>query len=244
MPDCFKASIIIPAPPQKNQGLSVIIRSFERLHYLASDPSQTHYRTACSSPTEPPGLETIQGKTPALHFVFRHLDSAGTDARIPFVDSAFDTVIPAQLQDKLSLLNVPDSTCRWVTDVKMGKLQRSTPRLRPSSLCSSTCTPTTVPPVISLKLVDETTFTELLFGGDETAYRWETDRVVTWCSQNNFGVEMVVYFRNNTPPSNHPCSTPQHSGVLLILRDNSNVPLSKKKKSTAEDVLPAAAGNL
>ncbi|XP_071355053.1 nuclear factor 7, brain-like, partial [Trachinotus anak] len=48
-----------------------------------------------------------------------------------FVDfsSAFNTIIPALLQDKLSQLSVPDSTCRWITDflsdrrqhVKLGK---------------------------------------------------------------------------------------------------------------------------
>ncbi|KAK7933319.1 hypothetical protein WMY93_004215 [Mugilogobius chulae] len=30
--------------------------------------------------------------------------------------SAFNTILPALLQDKLSQLNVPDSTCRWITD--------------------------------------------------------------------------------------------------------------------------------
>uniref|UniRef100_A0A8C5D7S9 G-protein coupled receptors family 1 profile domain-containing protein n=1 Tax=Gouania willdenowi TaxID=441366 RepID=A0A8C5D7S9_GOUWI len=43
--------------------------------------------------------------------------------------SAFNTIIPALLQDKLSQLNVPNSTCQWITDflsdrkqhVKLGK---------------------------------------------------------------------------------------------------------------------------
>ncbi|XP_035282188.1 uncharacterized protein LOC118231922 [Anguilla anguilla] len=42
-----------------------------------------------------------------------HLDTAGTYVRILFVDfsSAFNTIIPALLQDKLSQLHVPDCTC-------------------------------------------------------------------------------------------------------------------------------------
>ena len=54
----------------------------------------------------------------ALHYILQHLDSAGTYARILFVDfsSAFNAIIPALLQEKLSQLSVPDSTCRWITD--------------------------------------------------------------------------------------------------------------------------------
>ncbi|KAI9999457.1 hypothetical protein NQD34_018188 [Periophthalmus magnuspinnatus] len=54
----------------------------------------------------------------ALHSILQHLDTLGTYATILFVDfsSAFNTILPALLQDKLVQLNVPDSTCRWITD--------------------------------------------------------------------------------------------------------------------------------
>ncbi|KAK9524389.1 hypothetical protein VZT92_016787 [Zoarces viviparus] len=32
---------------------------------------------------------------------------------------------------------------------------------------------------------DDTTLIGLISGGDESAYRWETDHLVTWCSLNN-----------------------------------------------------------
>ena len=50
----------------------------------------------------------------ALHFILHHLESSGSYARILFVDfsSAFNTILPALLQDKLTQLHVPDSTCR------------------------------------------------------------------------------------------------------------------------------------
>ena len=43
-----------------------------------------------------------------LHFIPRHMDSSETYARILFVDfsSAFNTNLPALLQDKLSQLHV------------------------------------------------------------------------------------------------------------------------------------------
>ncbi|KAL6116641.1 uncharacterized protein ACO6RY_14610 [Pungitius sinensis] len=56
----------------------------------------------------------------------------------------------------------------------------------------------------------------LISGGDESAYRWESDHLVTWCSLNNLElnalktVEMVVDFRKNAAlPSPLPlCDSP------------------------------------
>ncbi|XP_034073841.1 uncharacterized protein LOC117547324 [Gymnodraco acuticeps] len=101
----------------------------------------------------------------ALHFLLQHLDTPGTYARILFVDfsSAFNTIIPALLQDKLSQLHVPDSTY-------------------------------------------DTTLIGLISGGEESAYRWEMDHLVTWCGENHLelnalkAVEMVVDFRKNAAP--------------------------------------------
>ncbi|KAI3352046.1 hypothetical protein L3Q82_020861, partial [Scortum barcoo] len=56
-----------------------------------------------------------------------------------------------------------------------------------------------------LKFADDTTFIGLISGG-ESAYRWETDHLVTWCSQNNLElsalktVEMTVDYRKNAAP--------------------------------------------
>ncbi|KAL6120139.1 uncharacterized protein ACO6RY_04556 [Pungitius sinensis] len=61
----------------------------------------------------------------ALHFILQHLDSPGTYPRILFVDfsSAFNTIIPSLLQDKLSQLHVPNSTWRWITDFQDLKVE-------------------------------------------------------------------------------------------------------------------------
>ena len=54
----------------------------------------------------------------ALHYVLEHLDTAGNYARILFADFswAFNTIIPHTLKRQLSLLEVPVSTCKWITE--------------------------------------------------------------------------------------------------------------------------------
>ncbi len=71
-----------------------------------------------------------------LHFILQHLDRPGTHERILFVDfsSAFNTIIPDTLQNKLTQLSVPTSICQWITSfltnrqqlVRLGKFSSST----------------------------------------------------------------------------------------------------------------------
>ena len=164
----------------------------------------------------------------ALHYSLQHLDSPGTYARILFVDfsSAFNTILPALLQVRLSQLHVPDSTCRWITDflsdrkqrVKLGKhlsesqtISTGSPQgcvLSPLlfSLYTNSCT-SSHQSVKLLKFTDDTTLIGLISGGDESAYRWEIDHLVTWCSQNNLElnpiktVRIIVDYRKNPAPS-------------------------------------------
>ncbi len=237
MPACFKTSTIIPVPKKKTRitGLndyrpvaltSVVMKSFERLvlSHLKSitdpllDPLQFAYRANRS---------VDDAVNIALHFILQHLDCSGTYVRILFVDfsSAFNTIIPALLQDKLSQLNVPDSTCRWIIDflsdrkqhVRMGKhvsdprtISTGSPQgcvLSPLlfSLYTNNCT-SYHESVKLLKFADDTTLIGLISDGDESAYRWEIDHLVTWCNQHNLElnavktVEMVIDFRKNPAP--------------------------------------------
>lgn len=123
VPSCFKTSTIVPVPKKPRiTGLndyrpvaltSVVMKSFERLvlpHLkdIAApllDPLQFAYR-ANRSVDDAVNL--------ALHFILEHLDSPGTYARILFVDfsSAFNTILPGLLRDKLYQLSVPNSLCR------------------------------------------------------------------------------------------------------------------------------------
>uniref|UniRef100_A0A3B4FQ53 Reverse transcriptase domain-containing protein n=1 Tax=Pundamilia nyererei TaxID=303518 RepID=A0A3B4FQ53_9CICH len=163
----------------------------------------------------------------ALHFILQHLDSPGTYARILFVDfsSAFNTILPDHLRGKLSQMNVPDPICRWITDfltdrkqhVRLGKnvsdsrtISTGSPQgcvLSPLlfSLYTNCCT-STHQSVKLIKFADDTTVIGLISDGDESAYRREVERLVTWCSHNNLvlnaqkTVEIIVDFRKHTAP--------------------------------------------
>ncbi|KAM9826385.1 uncharacterized protein ACBT44_006652 [Syngnathus typhle] len=162
-----------------------------------------------------------------LHYILHHLDTPGTYARILFVDfsSAFNTIAPDILQQKLIQLAVPASTCQWITSFLTNRRQR----VRLGGITSDTRTTNTGAPqgcVLSpllfslytndfssgdspvklLKYADDTTLIGLIQDGDETAYRQEVERLVHWCSQNHLElnslktVEMTVDFRRDPSP--------------------------------------------
>ncbi len=95
---------------------SVAMKSFERLilAYLKAstepllDPLQFAYRANRS---------VDDAVNMGLHFILQHLDRPGTYVRILFADfsSAFNTIIPDILQNKLTQLSVPTSICQWIT---------------------------------------------------------------------------------------------------------------------------------
>ncbi|KAK3553710.1 hypothetical protein QTP70_007500 [Hemibagrus guttatus] len=220
---CQSASAIVPVPKKtKITGLndyrpvaltSVVMKSFERLvlSYLKDitdpllDPLQFTYRANRS---------VDDAVNMALHFILQHLDSA-----------SFNTIIPALLRDELFQLNVPDSMCSWITDfltdrrqfVRLGThvsdlqhISTGSPQgcvLSPLlfSLYTNGCT-SGHQSVKLLKCADDTTLIGLISDGDESAYRGEMDRLVSWCSMNNLElnslktVKMIVDFRKDPAP--------------------------------------------
>uniref|UniRef100_A0AAQ6A6Z6 Reverse transcriptase domain-containing protein n=1 Tax=Amphiprion ocellaris TaxID=80972 RepID=A0AAQ6A6Z6_AMPOC len=239
VPACFTSSTIVPVPKKPRiTGLndyrpvaltSVVMKSFERLVL-------SHLKTITT-----PLLDSLQfayranrsvddAVNLALHSILQHLDSPGTYARILFVDfsSAFNTIRPALLQDKLSQLNMPDSLCRWIIDfltdrkqhVRLGKtvsdsvsISIGSPQgcvLSPLlfSLYTNCCT-SSHQSVKLLKFADDTTLIGLISDGDESFYRREVAQLVSWCSHNNLDlnaqktVEMIVDFWKVTAPP-HP----------------------------------------
>ena len=236
VPACFKASTIIPVPKKaKVTGLndyrpvaltSVVMKVLERL-VLAHlkgitdpvlDPLQFAYRANRS---------TEDAVNMALYHTLKHLDTTGSYARILFVDfsSAFNTILPSILEHQLSLLQVPASTRRWITDflsnrsqrVKLGKSissSRFTSTGSPQgcvlspllfSLYTNSCV-SLHPSVKLLKFADDTTLVGLISKSDESAYRGEIERLQRWCNNNNLElnalktVEMVVDFRKDPAP--------------------------------------------
>ncbi|KAL0161486.1 hypothetical protein M9458_045211, partial [Cirrhinus mrigala] len=235
VPSCFKRSTIIPVPKKpKITGLndyrpvaltSVVMKSFEKLvlAYLKDitgpllDPLQFAYRA---------NRYVDDAVNMGLHFILQHLDKSGTYVRILFVDfsSAFNTIIPNLLLQKLTQLSVPTSICQWITSfltdrqqlVKLGKFSSCTRTISTGapqgcvlspllfSLYTNDCT-SKDPSVKLLKFADDTTVNGLIQDGDESAYRQEVKELAVWCSHNNLElntlktVEMTVDFRRNHP---------------------------------------------
>ncbi len=202
---------------------SVVMKSFERLvlAYLRAstgpllDPLQFAYRANRS---------VDDAVNMGLHFILQHLDRPGTYVRNQFVDfsSAFNTIIPETLQNKLTQLSVPTSICQWITSfltdrqqvVKLEKLSSSTRTISTGatqgcvlsplifSLYTNDCT-SKDPSIKLLKFSVNTTLIGLIQDGDESAYRQEVKELAVWCSFNNLElnmlktVEMIVDFRRN-----------------------------------------------
>ncbi|KAK3533172.1 hypothetical protein QTP70_012425 [Hemibagrus guttatus] len=138
-----------------------------------------------------------------------------------FIDfsSAFNTIIPQHLSEKLSLLGINSSLCYWILDFLTGRPQS----VRIGNSTSSTTTLNTGAPqscVLSpllftllthncaamhssnhIKFADDTTVVGLISKNDESAYREEVQRLTAWCKDNNLSLnvektkEMVVDFR-------------------------------------------------
>ncbi|TKS65799.1 putative RNA-directed DNA polymerase from transposon X-element [Collichthys lucidus] len=153
VPTCFKYTTIIPVP--KNASTScfndyrpvaltpTIMKCFERLvmQHIKSvlrpslDPYQFAYRANRS---------TDDAITTALHSALTHLDSKDSYVRKLFLDfsSAFNTIIPQQLIQKLDCLGLNTSLCNWLLDFLTGRPQT----VRVGSNASSTITPNTGAP--------------------------------------------------------------------------------------------------
>ncbi|KAK3509707.1 hypothetical protein QTP70_008446 [Hemibagrus guttatus] len=139
-----------------------------------------------------------------------------------FIDfgSAFNKIIPQRLTEKLSLLGINTSLCKWILVFLTGRSQS----VRIGNSTSSTTTLNTGAPqgcVLSpllftllthdcaamlsfnhiIKFADDTTVVGLISKNDESAYREEVQRLTAWCKDNNLSLnvektkEMVVDFR-------------------------------------------------
>ncbi|XP_037537292.1 signal peptide peptidase-like 2 [Nematolebias whitei] len=177
------------------------------------DPYQFAYRSNRS---------TDDAVATALHSALTHLDKKDTYVRMLFIDfsSAFNTIIPQQLIWKLDSLGLNTSLCNWLLDFLTGRPQAVRVGSNTSSiitlntgapqgcvlspllftLLTYDCSPSH-PSNLFIKFADDTTVVGLISNNDESLYRSEVSRLVSWCKRNNLLLntektkEIVVDFR-------------------------------------------------
>ncbi|XP_061639064.1 uncharacterized protein LOC133482679 [Phyllopteryx taeniolatus] len=121
VPSCFKRSTIIPVPKKpaisglndyRPVALTSVVDHLKSVTGPLLDPLQFAYQD--------------DAVNMGLHFIRKHLDSAGTYARILFVDfsSAFNTIIPELLSSKLLQLSVSPAICQWIYSFLTGRTQQ------------------------------------------------------------------------------------------------------------------------
>lgn len=237
MPTMWKTSCLVPVPkkthPKEHNDYrpvaltSHLMKTFERVllrHLLkpqvrhALDPLQFAYK-------ENVGVE--DAILYLLHRVHSHLDKGGCAVRIMFFDfsSAFNTVQPLLLRDKLVRMGVEPGLVTWITDylterpqfVRLGGLTSE-------MVVSSIGAPqgTVLSPVLFTlytndfsynsvtchmqKFSDDTAIVGCIKAGQEEEYRGLVNNFVGWCRNNQLHLnttktkEMVVDFRRSTPP--------------------------------------------
>ncbi len=188
-----------------------------------------------------PNRSTDDAISSTLHLALTHLENKDSYVRMLFIDfsSAFNTIIPQQLINKLSLLGLNNSLCNWILDFLTGRPQS----VRVGHNTSSTTTLSTGAPqgcVLSpllftllthdctakfssnhiIKFADDTSVVGLISNNDETHYREEVAQLAEWCGANNLSLnvektkEVVMDFRRNSV--DHPPLTIDTSTVERV----------------------------
>ncbi|KAK3529821.1 hypothetical protein QTP86_006907 [Hemibagrus guttatus] len=127
VPMCLKSRTIVPVPKKSTVSClndyrpvtltPIMMKCFARLvmrHIKTQlppslDPLQFAYR---------PNRSTDYAFTTTLHLSLTHQDNKDTYVQMLFIDfsSAFNTIIPQHLIEKLSLLGLNTSLCNWILE--------------------------------------------------------------------------------------------------------------------------------
>ncbi len=197
------------------------------------DPLQFAYR---------PNRSTDDAISTTLHLALTHLENKDSYVRMLFIDfsSAFNTIIPQQLINKLNLLGLNNSLCNWILDfltgipqaVRIGHNTLSTTTLSTGApqgcvlsmllftLLTHDCTAKFSSNHI-IKFADDTTVVGLISNNDETHYREELAQMAEWCGANNLSLngektkEVLVDFRRRNS-IDHPPLTIDSSTVEKV----------------------------
>ncbi len=184
------------------------------------DPLQFAYR---------PNRSTDDAISSTLHLALTHLENKDSYVRMLFIDfsSAFNTIMPQQLINKLNLLGLNNSL-NWILDfltgrqsVRVGHNTSSTTTLSTGApqgcvlgpllfmLLTHNCTAKFSSNHI-IKFADDTTVVGLISSNDETHYREEVAQLAEWCGANNLSLnvdetkEVVLDFRRRNSIDHPP----------------------------------------
>lgn len=234
-PTLWKTSCLVPVPKKPHPTelndfrpvalTSHIMKTMERLllHILrpqvrhALDPLQFAYQ-------EKVGVD--DAITYLLHRTHTHLDKGKSAVRIMFFDfsSAFNTIQPLRLGEKLLRMGVDDRLVSWITNYLTGRPQfvRLKDCLSDTVVCSTGAPQGTVlsPALFTLytsdfcynteschmqKFSDDTAIVGCIRDGQEGEYVSLVEDFVKWCKHNHLQLnaaktkEMVVDFRRSKP---------------------------------------------
>ncbi|KAF7658945.1 hypothetical protein LDENG_00005470 [Lucifuga dentata] len=236
VPKCLKSATIIPVPKKSSVSCLNDYRPIALTPIVMKcfnlDPHQFAYRANRSAE------DAISN---ALHVALTHLEQKDAHVKMLFIDfsSAFNTIIPQQLVEKLSTLGFNTQLCNWILDFLTGRPQS----VRIGKRTSSTITLSTGSPqgcVLSpllftllthdctarfssnhiIKFADDTTVVSLINNDDDTLYREEVKQLTRWCNNNNLSLnvektkEMVLDFRRGS--SEHPPLTINGTAVERV----------------------------
>ncbi|KAL0199314.1 hypothetical protein M9458_007854 [Cirrhinus mrigala] len=129
---CLKSTFKFPVPKKSSVSClndyhpialtPIMMKCFERLvmHNIKTslpkhpDPLQFAYR---------PNRSMDEAISSTLHLALTHLENKDSYVRMLFIDfsSAFNTIIPQQLINKLNLLGLNTSLCNWILDFLTGR---------------------------------------------------------------------------------------------------------------------------
>uniref|UniRef100_A0A8C6M681 Reverse transcriptase domain-containing protein n=1 Tax=Nothobranchius furzeri TaxID=105023 RepID=A0A8C6M681_NOTFU len=251
VPQLWKTSCVVPVPKTSHPKdlssyrpvalTSHLMKTLERLVL-------NHLRPLVRSSLDPlqfayqPGIGVEDAIIYLLHRALTHLEKPGSTVRIMFFDfsSAFNTIQPRLLKDKLELSGVDHHMSQWILDYLTERPQyvRSQGCVSDTLVCSTGAPQGTVlaPFLFTLytadfsissprchlqKFSDDSAIVGLITGEDDSEYRRGTLDFVDWCQQNHLLInagktkELVVDFRRRRPTTVTPVNI-QGVGIEIV----------------------------